>query len=75
MGYHINIQGGPEGEKDLQKCDYSIQERTVNYKITLSPCPSDVDLLTQIGVCTERLVCTRYVPVVYRLCYSLRSET
>ena len=44
----------------MQKRDYLIQGRAVNCKITQSPL--DVDLVAQIEVCTEGLVCTRYVP-------------
>ena len=52
LGHRINTQWGriESRRKDLQKCDYSIQGRTVN-----------VDPLAQIEVsiiCTEILVCT-----------------
>ena len=50
-----------EWEGDLQNCDYIIQERAVNCKITPFPCPLDVNLMAHIEVCivfTNRLVYT-----------------
>ena len=67
LDHRIKIQGGRRGSGrgDLQKCDYLIQGRVVNCKITPFPYPLDVDSVVQIQVCiisTERLVCTRYIP-------------
>ena len=60
-------KGGAQrgGRGDLQKCDYTIQGRVQIVKLPNPPYPLDVDPITQIEVsivCTERLVCTWYVP-------------
>jgi len=55
--------GSRSGRGDLQKRDYLIQGRAVNCKITQSPYAPwiGIDPVIQIEVCTEELVCTRYV--------------
>ena len=58
--------GAGGGREHLQKCDYPIQERMINCKITNPPYPLDVDLATQIEVCIvcmERVVRTWYIPL------------
>ena len=39
------------GRKNLQKCDYLIQGRAVNCKVTPLPMPLDIDPVAQIEVC------------------------
>ena len=59
--------GVQKGERrDLQKCDYPIQGWVQIVKLPNPSYPLDVNLMAQIEVsivCTERLVCTCYVPV------------
>ena len=65
LDHRIHIQWGRRGSgrEDLQKRDYLIQGRAVNCKITQSPYAPwiGIDPVIQIEVCTEDLVCTRYV--------------
>ena len=66
LGHRINIQG--EGCRE-----YLIQERVQIVKLPNSSCLLDVDPIIQIEVfivCTERLVCTQYVPIYecYKQC-------
>ena len=60
LSHQINIQGEAQREwkGGFAKCDYPIQERAVNCKITQTPHAPWMLIQWQIGVYTVRLVCT-----------------